>query len=177
MVTTTHIKNQPDLPGFSLVELLIAIVIVGILGSIALPQYFNQVQKTRQNEAAASLSQIQTTIAAFADEIGILPVSWSDLNKITPLMTPKGPANQSNFDWISLASTGCTKTLKEHCYKVNISENNQIYTLQAKPANSDAKNYNVVACLDLRTGSSDLKKGTNSKAVETEDLQCMSGET
>ena len=92
-------------------------------------------------------------------------------------MTPKGPANQSNFDWISLASTGCTKTLKEHCYEVNISENNQIYTLQAKPANSDAKNYNVVACLDLRTGSSDLKKGTNSKAVETEDLQCVSGKT
>ena len=177
MVTTTHIKNKPDLPGFSLVELLIAIVIVGILGSIALPQYFNQIQKTRQNEAAASLSQIQTTIAAFVDEIGLIPVSWSDLNRITPLMTPEGPANQSNFAWISLASTGCTKTLRQHCYKVNISENNQIYTLQAKPTNSDAKNYNVVACLDLRTGSSDLQKGTNSDAVQTKNLQCVSDKT
>ena len=174
MVTTTHIKNQPNSPGFSLVELLIAVVIIGILGSVALPQYFNQVQKTRQNEAAASLSQIQTTIAAYADEIGLLPGSWSELNRITPLMTPDGPANDSNFAWISLASTGCSKTQKQHCYQVNISEKNQIFTLRAKPANSEAKNYNVVACLDLRTGSSDLRKGTHSKAVQTADLRCTS---
>jgi len=177
MVTTTQAKNKPITSGFSLVELLVSIVIVGILGSIALPQYFNQIQKTRQNEAAASLSQIQTTIAAFVDEIGLLPLSWSDLNRITPLMTSEGPANQSNFAWISLASTGCTKTLKQHCYKVNISQKDQIFTLQAKPANSDAKNYNVVACLDLRNGSSDLQKGTSRNAVQTEDLQCISNKT
>ena len=100
MVTTTQAKNKPITSGFSLVELLVSIVIVGILGSIALPQYFNQIQKTRQNEAAASLSQIQTTIAAFVDEIGLLPLSWSDLNRITPLMTSEGPANQSRRSWI-----------------------------------------------------------------------------
>jgi prepilin-type N-terminal cleavage/methylation domain-containing protein len=172
MVTTTHNAAKPKASGFSLVELLIAIFIVGILGSIALPQYFNQVQKARQNEAAASLSQIQTTIAAFVDEMGLLPESWGDLNKITPLMTPEGPANDSNFSSISLASTGCSETLKQHCYQVNISENKQIFILQAKPANSDAKNYNIVACLNLRTGSSDLRKGTNSKAVNTADLRC-----
>ena len=75
-------------PGFSIVELLIAVVIVGILGSVALPQYFSQVRKTRQNQAATTVSQVQTTIAAFVDEIGLLPTSWSDLNSITPLMTP-----------------------------------------------------------------------------------------
>ena len=74
---------------FSLVELMIAVAIIGILSAVALPQYFNQIQKTRQNEAAATVSQIQTTIAAFVDEMGQLPESWDDVNKITPLMTPE----------------------------------------------------------------------------------------
>ena len=173
MVTITQIKVRPSPPGFSLVELLIATVIVGILGSISLPQYFNQVRKTRQNEAAASLSQIQTTIASYADEIGLLPVSWSDLNRITPLMTPEGAANHSNFSSISLASTSCTKTRKDYCYQVHVTEKSQIFTLEAKPANSDAKNYNVVACLDLRTGSSDLNKGSNSGQASVADLRCV----
>jgi type IV pilus assembly protein PilA len=159
--------------GFSLTELMIAVAILGILGAVALPQYFNQVQKTRQNEAAATVSQIQTTIAAFVDEMGLLPVSWNDLNKITPLMTPKGPANQTNFSAINLASAGCTESQQNGCYQVDASERNQIFTLNARSRNSDAAAYNVVACLDLRTGATDLKKGTNQKAATVDQLRCI----
>ena len=123
---------------------MIAVAIIGILGAVALPQYFNQVQKTRQNEAAASLSQIQTTIAAFVDEMGLLPESWNDLNKITPLMTPEGPANQTNFQAINLAGAGCTETQRSECYQVDASERDQIFTLIARSRNRDAAAYNVV---------------------------------
>ncbi len=44
--------------GFTLSEVMITVVIVGILSAIALPNYFNQVQRTKQNEAVATLSQI-----------------------------------------------------------------------------------------------------------------------
>ena len=159
--------------GFSLTELMIAVAILGILGAVALPQYFNQVQKTRQNEAAATVSQIQTTIAAFVDEMGLLPVSWNDLNKITPLMTPQGPANQTNFSAINLASAGCTESQQNGCYQVDASESDQIFTLNARSRNSDAAAYNVVACLDLRTGATDLKKGTNQKAATVDQLRCI----
>ena len=155
-----------------MVELMVAVVIVGILGAVALPQYFNQVQKTRQNEAATQLSQVQTTIAAFVDEMGLLPVSWRDLDKITPLMTPEGPANKKSFGLISMASAGCTKSVDSNCYQVIASEKDQVFTLEAKPTNKDARNYNVVACLDLRTGASDLKKGTSSGKADTEELRC-----
>ena len=49
--------------GFSLTELMIAVAIAGTLGAVALPQYFNQVQKTRQNHAATVAQPF--TIAAF----------------------------------------------------------------------------------------------------------------
>ena len=115
-----HLHKECD--AFSLVELMIAVAIVGILGAVALPQYLNQIQKTRQNEAAATVSQIQTTIAAFVEEMGQLPESWGDLNKITPLMTPEGPANQTNFAAINLASAGCTESQLTECYQVDASE-------------------------------------------------------
>jgi type IV pilus assembly protein PilA len=169
----SHIQLIKTDQGFSLTELMIAVAIIGTLGAVALPQYFNQVQKTRQNEAAATVSQIQTTIAAFVDEMGLLPVSWNDLNKITPLMTPQGPANQTNFSAINLASAGCTESQQNGCYQVDASERDQIFTLNARSRNSDAAAYNVVACLDLRTGATDLKKGTNQKAATVDQLRCI----
>ncbi len=54
--------------GFTLSEIMITVVIVGILSAIALPNYFNAVQRTKQNEAAATLAQIQNTVASYIDE-------------------------------------------------------------------------------------------------------------
>ena len=191
-------STNEKLNGFSLVELIVTVAIIGILGSVAFPQYFNQVQKTRQNETATHLSQLQVTIAAFVDEMGLLPESWADLNKITPLMTPSGPASQKDFEWITLASATCGKTAKSetsggekgsekkandastkdeiNCYEANITENDQLYTLEARSKNPDASTYNVVACLDLRNGSSDLRKGTHSAVASINDLRCMRNE-
>lgn len=172
--TNIESSNETDIcKGFTLTELLIAIAIVGILSAVALPNYFNQVQKTRQNEAATTLTQVQTTIAAFVDEMGLLPGGWDDLNKITPLMTPEGPAEKKNFSSVSIASAGCTKTSGNNCYKVIVRQKNQFFTLEAKSNNSDAANYNVVACLNLRNGASDLKKGTSSNKASLNDLRCV----
>ena len=159
--------------GFSLVELMVAVAILSVLSATALPRYFNQVQKTRQNEAATNVSQIQTTIASFVNEMGVLPVSWSDLNKITPLMTPEGPANQKNFSAISLAGAGCSNSQEINCYLIDASEQNQIFTLRASSRNNDAAPYNVIACIDLRTGATDLKKGSHQKAAALEQLRCV----
>jgi type IV pilus assembly protein PilE len=44
--------------GFTLIELMIVIVIIGVLASIGVPQYQDYVQKSRRSEATRTLMQI-----------------------------------------------------------------------------------------------------------------------
>ena len=158
--------------GFTLAEVLITVAIVGILSSLALPNYLRQMQKTRQSEAVAAMSQLQNTIVGYVDENGIHPNNWKELNETSAIMTPTGPTAQNNLGWLTMASSGCTTTNK-NCYTFKITRDKDSYTLKAKPMNINSANYNVLACIDLKTGASDLRKGTGSKAAQMNELKCV----
>ena len=146
--------HSADEHGLTLSELLIAIAIVGILGAISLPNYFNQVQKTRQREAAATISQIQTTIASHADEFGVLPTSWSELNKTSAIMTDNGPTTNNDFEEITLAGG---------FYGVTITNTDNLFTITAN--RNDTPNLNIIACINLTNGASAINQGTKSAAA------------
>jgi prepilin-type N-terminal cleavage/methylation domain-containing protein len=89
--------------GLTLPELLASIAIVGVISGVAVPKQLNQIEKAKQNEATATIAQIQTTIASYSDEFGTLPTSWKELNSTSAIMTTDGPAEQNNFEPITLA--------------------------------------------------------------------------
>ena len=138
-----------DQRGFTLTEIMITIVIVGILSSVALPNYLNQVNRTRQREAASTISQIQTTIASYADEFGVLPTSWAELNETSAVMTDNGPATSNNFQAITLAGG---------YYNVAISNTDNLFTITA--TREDEPNLNIIACVNLTNGASGINQGT-----------------
>jgi prepilin-type N-terminal cleavage/methylation domain-containing protein len=82
-------KNLRSNGGFSLVELMIVIVIIGVLAAVAVPIYNNNVRKAKMSEADAALGSIRTQLRVYYGENGTYPTaavaeavvgaSWNDI--------------------------------------------------------------------------------------------------
>lgn len=66
--------------GFTLIELLIVIIIVGVLATLAIPQYTNFVEKARAAEALSMISALRTGEVAYKLEAGSFTNTLSELN-------------------------------------------------------------------------------------------------
>ena len=57
--------------GFTLVELMVVVAIIGVLASLAIPQYSKFTAKSRQSEAKISLGAMRTAIESYRPENGL----------------------------------------------------------------------------------------------------------
>src|SRR5438477_4748220 len=51
--------SHPAHRGFTIIELLIVVVVLGVLATIAYPSFQNQIRKSRRSEAFTALAQVQ----------------------------------------------------------------------------------------------------------------------
>ena len=65
--------------GFTLVELLIVIVIIGLLGSLVAPEMFSKVGSSKQSTAKAQMQMLETSLDTYYLDIGEYPSSLSEL--------------------------------------------------------------------------------------------------
>lgn len=76
------LKNQSKIErGFSLLELMIAMFVIIILLSVALPAYQSSVQQARENVLRQNLWQMRRQIDQYATDKGKFPKSIDDLIK------------------------------------------------------------------------------------------------
>ena len=74
--------------GFTLVELLVVVIIIGILSAIALPNFINQVGKARQTEAKNNLGAIGRAQQAYHFEHNTFASTLSQLSA-NDMFTPE----------------------------------------------------------------------------------------
>lgn len=69
--------------GFTLVEVLVVMAIIGILAAVAMPAYFNHVMRNRQTYAVYELMAINAAQERYFAETGTYATSFSDLRGYT----------------------------------------------------------------------------------------------
>src|SRR6266566_7302170 len=80
--TETAMKRLQQ--GFTLIELMIVVAIVGILAAIALPAYQDYIARSKITEALAFLDSAKTSVAEFTASNGGLPSNSSSAGLATP---------------------------------------------------------------------------------------------
>ena len=65
--------------GFTLVELLVVVLIIGILAAVAVPQYGKAVERARASEAFILLKSVHQAAQAYQMEHGTYPDSFDEL--------------------------------------------------------------------------------------------------
>ena len=71
--------------GFTLIELMIVVTIIGVLASIAVPVYRDYTIRTRVSEAASIFAPVKAEFALFYSENGTFPTALADMQRVAQI--------------------------------------------------------------------------------------------
>jgi type IV pilus assembly protein PilE len=126
--------------GFTLVELLVALAIIGIFASIAYPAYESYITKIRRTEAQVALMDLAARMEHFYSE------------------------NQHSYSGADLGALGVKATTPKGYYRLSLSNlSSTTYTLEAKPIGVQAGD---TICKTLTLNQLGQKGKTGSGTVE-----------
>jgi prepilin-type N-terminal cleavage/methylation domain-containing protein len=100
-------RNQ----GFTIVELLIVIVVIGILALLVITTYSGIQAKARNSKRASDVKSLQTHVEAFFSQSGYYP-SRADMNTASwrttnPCLVTNAAAKAYSYDVLNAAGTSC----------------------------------------------------------------------
>jgi len=119
--------------GFSLMELMITVVVIGILAAIAIPAYTGHVTRTRRSEAVTALQ----TVALYEEK------AMAESGSYVPFTAPVGTTGLVSSYKFNNGTDPNTATDRHYDLVIKLSDTNNAFLATATPANGFVDNSGV----------------------------------
>ncbi|MEO8388963.1 type II secretion system major pseudopilin GspG [Polaromonas sp.] len=81
-VCSTHTRRS-RVRGFTLLELLVVVVIIGLLAGLVAPRYFDSVSKSKSKIAKAQIESLDKALDQYRLDVGSYPTTEQGLNALS----------------------------------------------------------------------------------------------
>jgi general secretion pathway protein G len=100
-------KKQPfRRAGFTLIELMIVVVILGLLATIVMPKVLNRPEQARRMKAKIEIRNIESALALFKTDTGRFPTTSEGLELLVSNTGIKGYSSEGYLDKVPLDPWG-----------------------------------------------------------------------
>ena len=162
-------KNKNIDSAFTLVELIVVVVIIGILSSIAVPAFRNASDKARQKEASTLIATYVKAAQAYYTEFGSAAVNAANLSEYIQIT---GCSNATTTQCASAApvavTTGTEWNAPSGAFSFVMAYGNNKTTFTAN-STGNPQGRGVTGCYNNATGATKVVDATAAGAVTTPD--------